>query len=101
MARAKSITLGGLVRDGVLTLDNRKVFDAALKAWDGRVIVTIEPESRTRSGRANAYLWGVVYRDAVAAFKEAGVKSMTPERLHRLMKEGHASLIELNPMRGE
>ena len=38
------LVFSGRVRDGVLHLDKRALFTAALKAWDGRVTVTVAPE---------------------------------------------------------
>ena len=53
------LVFSGRVREGVLHLDKRALFTAALKAWDGRVTVTVAPEvSKRRRERANRYYHG-------------------------------------------
>ncbi len=48
--------------DGRIHFDNRKLFDAALKTWDGRVTVTIAPDLETRREKQNRYYHGVVVK---------------------------------------
>jgi hypothetical protein len=101
MANKRPLVLGGRVVDGAVHFDNRKMLDAALKSWSGRVVVTIGPEQQRRSLKANSYLWGVVYRDAVVALREAGYTTLTSDQLHELMKDRHNAEVVLDPFSGE
>jgi hypothetical protein len=99
----RPLVLGGRVVDGVLHLDNRQQFEAAVKHadWQRRVTVTVEPEEQVRSQRANRYLFGVIYRDAVIAFHERGDLNMSKLRLHAIMKEHHNWEDIIDPFTGE
>jgi hypothetical protein len=97
----KPIVAGGTVRDGKVIWDNPRLVTAALKAWSGRIVITIAPEEQKRSLRALGYLFGVVYRDAVAALKEAGYTDIDKDKLHALMKARHLSDVMLDPFTGE
>jgi hypothetical protein len=100
----RPLTLGGRVVDGVLHLDSRNLFDAALKHadWQRRVVVTIQPEEQKRSSRANAFLWAVVYGQVIVpALRDAGYRDMTAERVHELMKDRHLSEVVISPLTGE
>ena len=52
--------MGGTVRQGRLTLNDREAFTAALAQLDGPVVVTVRPATQTRSVAQNAYYWGTV-----------------------------------------
>lgn len=97
------LVIGGRVEHGVLHLDSRKVFDAALRheSWQRRVVVTVAPEEQRRSLRANAYLWGVVYKLAVPLLHAAGLENISAEHLHSLMKERHNYADIIDPFTGE
>ena len=97
----KPIVAGGEAIDGKVVFDFPKVVSAALKTWTGRIVVTIAPEEQRRSVRANAYLWGVIYRDAVAALKEAGYSSLTADQLHEILKDKHNAEVVIDPFTGE
>lgn len=89
------LTVSGRVSEGVLHLDNRKMLDAALKAWDGRVMVTIAPEEDRRRNRANRFYWGVVLK---LMAEESG---HSVDDLHELGKLRHNSKIVVDPLTGE
>lgn len=97
----KPIVAGGTARAGKILWDNPKLVSAALKAWDGRVTVTIAQEEQKRSLRALAYLFGVVYRDAVSALRDAGYTDLDKDKLHALMKARHLSDTIIDPFTGE
>ena len=52
--------MGGTVRKGRLTLDDRQAFTDALAQMDGPVVVTVRPATKARSVAQNAYYWGTV-----------------------------------------
>ena len=89
------LVFSGRVRDGVLHLDKRALFDAALKAWNGRVTVTVAPEVERRRERANRYYHGVVLK---LMAEESG---HTADELHELMKLRHLSASLVDPITGE
>jgi hypothetical protein len=91
----RPLTLGGRVVGGVLHLDSRNLFDAALKSWDGRVTVTIAPEEERRRARANRYMWGCVLK---LMAEESG---HSVDDLHELMKLRHNSKLVVDPLTGE
>jgi hypothetical protein len=63
MARQRTpLVLGGRVVDGKVQFDNRALLDAALTRWDGRVTVTIAPETETRRQKANRFYWAAVVK---------------------------------------
>ncbi len=105
MARRKRapIVATGKVRSGRVEWTKAQLVTAALNAWhDEDVVITIaQPEVETVSTKQRRYLFGVVYRDAVAAFHEAGVEAMSKERLHELMKLRHNWEDVTDPMTGE
>lgn len=95
------VTLDGDMQVATLHIDSPLMYRAALKHLEGRVTVTIAPEEQKRSTRANSYLWGVVYRDGVAALREAGYSTLTADQLHELMKDRHNADVILDPFTGE
>jgi len=71
----------GTVERGAFRPDMRPRWAGILGRFEGRrVTVSIEPERKHRSLRANAYLWGVVYRTA------SEWCGHDEEELHELMK---------------
>jgi hypothetical protein len=56
------IVAGGYVEAGKVIWDSPKLVSAALKAWAGRVIVTIAPEVETRRDRQNRFYWATVVK---------------------------------------
>lgn len=96
MKPRRPLVYGGAVVKGRIVFDLRKLLDAALPAWNGeRVTVTIAPEVQIRSLRANAYLFGGVYK----AIAEASGYSV--DDVHELMKMRHNSKIVIDPFTGE
>ncbi len=99
----KPIIAGAYVDTGPkVQWDNAKLSMAALKPWVGqRVTITIAPEIQKRSLRANAYLWGVVYKLGVEVLREAGYTTLTAYQLHELMKDRHNAETVVDPFTGE
>lgn len=96
MKRRSPIVASGFVEGGRIQWDNARLATAPLKAWEGeRVTVTIAQEELNRSTRANAYLWGVVYK---LMSEESGY---TPEELHEVMRERHNGRTIIDPFTGE
>ena len=94
--RRRPIVTSGYVERGKVQWDNPTLAMAPLKAWDGeRVTVTIAQEHQARSQRANAYLWGVVYK---LMAEESGYSA---DDLHELMKLRHNSKLVVEPGSGE
>ena len=71
----------GKVHEGLFRPDLGPRWRGILARFEGRrVTVTLEQERKRRSLRANAYLWGVVYRTA------AEWSGHDEDELHELMK---------------
>jgi hypothetical protein len=71
----------GTVKEGQFRPDLGPRWRGILARFEGRrVTVSVEPERKHRSLKANAYLWGVVYRTA------AEWCGHDEEELHELMK---------------
>lgn len=96
MSPRRPLVHGGTVVNGKIVFDQRRLFGAALPAWNGtRVTVTIAEEVPTRSLRQNAFLFGPVY----GAIAEASGYSV--DDVHELMKMRHNSKIVVDPFTGE
>ena len=75
---------------GVVKLDSPAPYKAALSRWEGRIILTIEPEPTTRSGRQHRFYHA--FMGKWAAVSELGY---THAELHELMKFRHNAKLML------
>lgn len=80
-----TLTAYATIKDGKLTLANRKRFEQDLTGFkDGAVEMVIKPKNR-RSTQQNRYLWGVVYKEVEIRLKELG-NDVNPEVVHEFLK---------------
>jgi hypothetical protein len=79
--RQEYVEVGGVVRDGTLTITHRAAMTAAIARFpDGEVTIHIEVAKPKRSQALNRYWWAVV----VAAFSEHCGEY--PEDMHEILK---------------
>ena len=78
-----------VAEDGSVTIKNRKRFDAELREFFGgkEVVLTVEKVRNRRSGQANRYLFGVVYRHALRGFAYLGNEGVTVMDVHEFFKK--------------
>lgn len=92
----KPVIVQARIESGALKVPGRQVLLASLKSWpDGPCDLEIRPFEETRRGRANRFLWGVVYK-LIAA--ESGY---TTDDLHELFKLRHNSKLVVDVVTGE
>lgn len=76
----------GSIKDGKLTLANRKRFDQELKDFkDCQVEIIIKKKNR-RSNPQNRYYWGVVVKEVQLRMIELG-NEVDPETVHEYLKD--------------
>lgn len=80
-----TIIYNGEVKDGILKIHNRKLFDKELSTLEGEVTITIKKKKKVRSPQANKYYWGVVISLIVHGFEQTGVQT-TKEVVHEFLK---------------
>lgn len=74
------------VKDGKMTLINRKFFDKELENFEGQTVtVTIEKKKHKRSDQQNKYYWGVVVPIVTEGIKETG-EIVTTDQVHEFLK---------------
>ena len=80
-----TLTAYGTIKDGRLTLANRKRFEADLLSFkDCTVELSVKKKNR-RSTQANRYLWGVVYKEVEIRLKELG-NDVNADVVHEFLK---------------
>jgi hypothetical protein len=78
------LVAAGRCEAGKVHLDNPGLYYAALKRFEGRVLVTVEPEPNTRSGKQHRFYHA--FMGKWAASSELGYSHA---ELHELMKYRH------------
>lgn len=82
MSHRPGFQIGGTIDHGRFVLDSDERYRRLMQRLpEGRYTVTIEKETKKRSKKANAYLWGVVY----ALLSEH--TGYTPDELHAHFKK--------------
>lgn len=80
-----TITAYGTIKEGKLTLANRKRFEQDLQAFkDCSVELSVKKRNR-RSTQANRYLWGVVYKEVEIRLRELG-NDVNADVVHEFLK---------------
>jgi len=91
-----TITAYGSVKDGKLTLANRKRFEADLKDFkDCTVELSVKKKNR-RSTQQNRYLFGVVYKEMEIKLRELG-NDVDVETIHEWCKQKFNAKYILGP----
>lgn len=75
----------GYIKDGVLTILNRKRFDAEVKSFPDCDVTIILKKKGKRSTQSNRYYWGVVISEIRHEFLRRGMRH-TPEEIHEALK---------------
>ena len=80
------LTATGTVKEGKLTLSNRKRFESDLTTFkDGLVEVTLKRKAR-RSNPMNRYYWAVIVKEIEVRMKELG-NDVDSELVHEFLKD--------------
>jgi len=98
----RKIETNGQIKNGVLYISNRKMFDTALSLLpDCHVSVTVKKKYKQRSNSQNAYYWGVI----VECWKEILLSEWgeitTAEETHIFLKSNFNSVDVVNENTGE
>ena len=78
----------GHVKEGKLTLSNRKAFENGLTEFEGmRVEVEVKKAKTHRSNEQNKYYWAVVLPHALQGFIDLGNERLDIDTVHRFFKD--------------
>jgi hypothetical protein len=93
------ITFNGKIKDGKMTIINRKSFDDYLNSLpDKDVLITIEKKIKKRSNHQNAYYYGVVLKIVRQGLIDQGFDNFrNDESVHELLKYRFLKVDESNP----
>ena len=76
----------GSVKDGVLKITNRKLFDQELLCYDGKEVeILIRKKRKYRSNHQNRFYWGCVIPIVKSLINDAG-HTFTNQQIHELLK---------------
>lgn len=81
----KKVIGQGNVVNGVLTIRNRRIFDAELTTLSGEVDITIKKSGRGRTNQQNRYYWGVVVPLVKKSLNDLG-NELNDEDVHEFLK---------------
>lgn len=93
------ITFNGKIKDGKLTIINRKSFDDYINNLpDKDILLTIEKKIKKRSNHQNAYYYGVVLKIVRQGLIDQGFDNFrNDESVHELLKYRFLKVDESNP----
>jgi hypothetical protein len=93
------ITFNGKIKDGKMTIINRKSFDDYINSLpDKDVLITIEKKIKKRSNHQNAYYYGVVLKIVRQGLIDQGFDNFrNDESVHELLKYRFLKVDESNP----
>lgn len=93
----------GQIKEGKLHIIKRDSFTDAIKTLPkGRYKIIIEKLYRKRSNPQNAYLWGVVYKELIIAFQNAGWREIkTDSQVHDFCKDRFLKIDTYNDISGD
>lgn len=88
----KKVVALGNIKDGVLTISNRRIFAHDLKTLsDGSVTIVVEREYKKRSNKQSRYYWGVVIPLCKRGFNDLG-HDLNDEDTHTFLKSKFNSI---------
>lgn len=93
------ITFNGKIKDGKMTIINRKSFDDYVNSLpDKDILITIEKKIKKRSNHQNAYYYGVVLKIVRQGLIDQGFDNFrNDESVHELLKYRFLKVDESNP----
>lgn len=95
---ARALTTYGAIKNGVLAIDNRQQFRAALSQWpDLEVEITVRAISQKRSSAANGYYFGTVVSIAQQVINTEQGENYTKNQIHALLREQCNSVEHTSP----
>lgn len=80
------ITAYGTVKDGRLTIANRKRLEQDLRSFRNCTIEITIKKKNTRSSQQNRYYWGVVVKEIQLRLNDLG-NDFEPETVHEFLKD--------------
>lgn len=81
-----NISAYGTIKDGKLTLANRKRFEAELKGFKDCAVELIVKKKNRRSTPQNSFYWGVVVQEVRLGLLEIGYR-MSADEVHYFLKQ--------------
>jgi len=92
-------TFNGKIKDGKMTIINRKSFDDYVNSLpDKDILITIEKKIKKRSNHQNAYYYGVVLKIVRQGLIDQGFDNFrNDESVHELLKYRFLKVDESNP----
>ncbi len=79
------ITATGSIKDGVLKINNRRIFDADLLKIKGEVNITVQATGKKRTSKQNRYYWGVVVKIIREGLLDIGY-DLNDDDVHEFLK---------------
>ena len=75
-------------KDGILPRGAQIQFDNALNSFPGkRIVITIAPKKKLRSGNQNRYYWGVIVAEFINALFDSWGVEVAKAEAHEILKK--------------